>query len=79
MKARRLSTGTGAAIGLGVLAAALAVACAKEEPPPGTGPDREAPRVVRLVPEYGASVPRFDGKASVRFDEPLSDPRNLTR
>lgn len=73
MKARRLSTGV--ALGLAV----LAVACAKEEPPPGTGPDREAPRVIRLRPEYGASVPGFDGKASVRFDEPLSDPRNLTR
>jgi hypothetical protein len=58
---------------------ALLAACAKEEPPPGTHPDNIAPRPVELRPEYGASVPGFDGAAKVRFDEPLANPRNLER
>jgi len=58
---------------------ALLVGCAKEEPPPGTHPDNIAPRPVELRPEYGASVPGFDGVARVRFDEPLSNPRDLER
>lgn len=58
---------------------ALLAACAKEEPPPGTHPDNIAPRPVEVRPEYGASVPGFDGAAKVRFDEPLANPRNLER
>lgn len=57
----------------------LLAACAKQEPPPGTHPDDIPPRPVQLRPEYGASVPGFDGYAKVQFDEPLSSPRNLTR
>lgn len=57
----------------------LLAACAKQEPPPGTHPDDTPPRPVQLRPEYGASVAGFDGYAKVQFDEPLSNPRNLTR
>lgn len=59
-----------------VLALALA-ACAKEEMPPGTGPDFEAPAVIEMFPEPGSAVPDLDDDAYVRFDEPLGDPRSV--
>jgi hypothetical protein len=58
---------------------ALALGCAREQPPPGTGPDFDPPRVVEMVPEYGALVPGFDDDAYLRFDEPLTDPRSVER
>jgi hypothetical protein len=61
-----------------VLAIALA-ACAKEEMPPGTGPDFEPPSVVEMFPEHGSTVPDLDEDAYVGFDEPLGDPRSVAR
>lgn len=61
-----------------VLAMTLA-ACAKEEMPPGTGPDFKAPSVVEMFPEYGSAVPDLDEDAYVGFDEPLGDPRSVAR
>lgn len=57
----------------------LVGACAKQEPPPGTGRDASPPRVVETRPAYGEAVPGFDGDAWIRFDEPLSNPRNIER
>ena len=53
--------------------AILLVSCAREEMPPGTGPDFEAPAVVEMFPRYGSAVPGMDEDAYVRFDEPLGD------
>ena len=64
---------------IGLALGLLAVACAKEAPPPGTRPDNVPPRPVLIEPTYGVSRPGFDGSARVRFDEPLSNPRGLTR
>ena len=61
-----------------VLAIVLA-ACAREEMPPGTGPDFDPPAVVEMFPEYGAAVPDIDEDAFVRFDEPMGDPRAVAR
>jgi hypothetical protein len=54
-------------------------ACAREEMPPGTGPDFEPPRVTEMYPMRATAVPDMDGKAYVRFDEPLADPRSVER
>ena len=54
-------------------------ACAREEMPPGTGPDFEAPAVVEMFPVSGSAVPDLDEDAYVKFDEPLGDPRSLAR
>lgn len=62
---------------LGVTVACAA--CAREEMPPGTGPDFEAPAVVEMFPMSGAAVPDMDEDAYVKFDEPLGDPRSLAR
>jgi len=62
---------------LGVTVACAA--CAREEMPPGTGPDFEAPAVVEMFPMSGAAVPDLDEDAYVKFDEPLGDPRSLAR
>lgn len=59
--------------------AIVCTACAREEMPPGTGPDFEAPVVVEMFPAHGSSVPDIDGHAYVKFDEPLGDPRSLAR
>ncbi len=61
-----------------VLAIVLA-ACAREEMPPGTGPDFDPPAVVEMFPEYGTAVPDIDEDAFVRFDEPMGDPRSVAR
>lgn len=66
-------------VALGLPVALLALGCAREEPPPGTRPDNTPPRPVTIAPGYGVSLPGFDGAARVRFDEPLSSPRNLAR
>lgn len=55
------------------------VSCAREEMPPGTGPDFEAPAVVEMFPLHGSAVPGMDEDAYVRFDEPLGDPRSVAR
>ena len=62
---------------LGVTVACAA--CAREEMPPGTGPDFEAPAVVEMFPMSEAAVPDLDEDAYVKFDEPLGDPRSLAR
>lgn len=62
-----------------LLGMVAAVACAKQEPPPGTPPDRTPPRVEETWPAYGDSVSSLDGDAWIRFDEPLSDPRGVNR
>jgi len=67
-----------AALVLALVLAPLA-SCARSEPPPGTRPDNTPPRVSELSPDFRAEVPGFDGFARVRFDEPLSNPRNLGR
>jgi hypothetical protein len=54
-------------------------ACAREEMPPGTGPDFEPPAVVEMFPVSGSAVPDLDEDAYVKFDEPLGDPRSLAR
>ncbi|TFG66599.1 MAG: hypothetical protein E4H28_01430 [Gemmatimonadales bacterium] len=56
-----------------------ALACAKQELPPGTLPDRLPPQVVETHPSYAETVPGFDGDAWIRFDEPLMDPRSIER
>lgn len=65
--------------GLFLMLCVLAVSCAKQEPPPGTHPDRQAPRAVETYPSYGEAVPGFEGDAWIQFDEPLMNPRNIER
>lgn len=60
---------------LGVVA--LVVACAREEPPPGTHPDTRPPEVREIRPEPGAVVPEMDGDVRVRFDEPVNVAQDL--
>jgi hypothetical protein len=55
------------------------MACAREEMPPGTGPDFEAPQVVEMFPAHGSAVPDLDEDAFIRFSEPIGDPRSLPR
>jgi len=62
-----------------LMLSALAVACAKQELPPGTLPDRLPPQVVETRPSYAEAVPGFDGDAWIRFDEPIMDPRSIER
>lgn len=62
-----------------IVTALLLASCAREEMPPGTGPDFQAPTVVETVPENGSAVPGFDDDAYIRFDEPVGDPRSLGR
>ncbi len=69
---RRLA---GAAVGLA--AAALGLACAREEPPPGAHPDRVPPSVREFKPDRNSIVPGFGGSAEIRFDEPITGTRNL--
>lgn len=59
--------------------AALTVACAKQELPPGTLPDRLPPQVIEIRPSYAEAVPGFDGDAWIQFDEPIMDPRSIER
>ena len=71
-RSRRLA---GTAVGL--TAAALGVACAREEPPPGAHPDRVPPSVREFNPDKNSIVPGFGGSAEIRFDEPITGARNL--
>lgn len=57
----------------------LSQACASEEAPPGTRPDRDPPRVVERYPEHRSVRPGFEGDVYIRFDEPLADPRGVER
>ena len=68
-----------AAVLAGGAVAFLVGGCAREEMPPGTAPDFEAPAVVEMFPAFGAAVPDLEEDAFVRFDEPLGDPRSLSR
>jgi len=65
----------GAAVGLA--AAALGLACAREEPPPGAHPARVPPSVRESNPGRNSIVPGFGGSAEIRFDEPITGTRNL--
>ncbi len=65
----------GTAVGLAV--AALGVACAREEPPPGAHPDRTPPSVREFNPVSNSIVPGFGGSVEIRFDEPISGGRSL--
>lgn len=56
-----------------------AAACAREEMPPGTGPDFQPPQVTEMVPAPRSAVPDLRDHAHVRFDEPLGDPRFVER
>ena len=47
--------------------------------PPGTGPDFEPPVVTEMFPTHGSAVPGLDEDAYIRFDEPLGDPRTVSR
>ncbi len=66
---------TGTAVGLA--AAVLGVACAREEPPPGSHPDRVPPSVREFNPVRNSIVPGFGGSAEIRFDEPITGVSNL--
>jgi methionine-rich copper-binding protein CopC len=57
--------------------AALGVACAREEPPPGAHPDRTPPSVREFNPVSNSIVPGFGGSVEIRFDEPISGTRSL--
>ena len=59
--------------GAGLLLSALACGCANQGAPPG-GPPRTTPAaILRTVPESGAVVPDFRGKAVVQFDEVIDE------
>ncbi|MBT8478580.1 MAG: Ig-like domain-containing protein, partial [Gemmatimonadetes bacterium] len=59
--------------------ALVCATCAREEMPPGTGPDFEAPQVVEMFPAPATAVPDLDEDVYVRFDEPIADPRSVAR
>lgn len=65
--------------GAALAAVLLAGGCAKEEPPPGTLPDRRPPQVARIEPGRDTVAPDFDGAARVRFDEPVALPGDFGR
>lgn len=52
--------------------AALGIACASEQPPPGTLPDHEPPRIELIEPAPDSIVPGFSGSLRIRFDEPVN-------
>ncbi len=65
----------GAGVSLGM--AVFGLACAREEPPPGSRPERTPPSVKELNPTLNEIVPGFGGSAEIRFSEPISGARNL--
>lgn len=64
----------GAAAGLALLLAACgtAWACARPGQPPGAPEETEPPGVRSLAPARDTVVPELSGRATVRFDEPIS-------
>ena len=58
---------------MGAAGLALAVACAKMEPPPGGPPDATPPRLVAVSPDSMSVLPGFDGDVEFRFDEVISE------
>lgn len=74
MRRRSLTRQVGAGLAVAVFAG-----CAREEMPPGHGPDFEPPAVVEMFPAHGAVVPDLDDDAFIQFDEPLGDPRSMER
>ena len=57
----------------GLLLSALACGCANQAAPPG-GPPRTTPAaILSTVPESGAVVPDFRGKAVIQFDEVIDE------
>ena len=62
-----------AAVALAGLALALAVACAKIEPPPGGPPDTKAPILVSITPESLSVNPEFHGDVNFIFSEVVSE------
>ena len=58
---------------MGAAGLALAVACAKIEPPPGGPPDTTPPRLIAVSPDSMSVLPGFDGDVEFRFDEVISE------
>lgn len=56
-----------------VLAAAVAVACARMAPPPGGPPDARAPLLIATTPESIVVIEGFDGWVEFQFDEVISE------
>ena len=52
--------------------AALGIACASEQPPPGALPDHDPPRIELIEPAPDSIVPGFSGSLRIRFDEPVN-------
>ena len=63
----------GVAVGLVV----VALACAREEPPSGSRPERSPPSIREMRPNVNEIVPGLGGSAEIRFSEPISGVRNL--
>src|SRR6266581_6734997 len=57
----------------GLLLSALALGCANQGAPPGGPPRTKPAAILRTVPESGAVVPDFRGKAVVQFDEVIDE------
>jgi hypothetical protein len=66
-----------AGVAVGLATASLALACAREEPPPGARPDRTPPSVREIRPVNNSIVPGFGGSVEIRFDEPITGTRSL--
>jgi hypothetical protein len=55
------------------MTAALLLACARIEPPPGGPPDAAPPQLVQTTPDSFASLPDFSGDVEFSFDEVISE------
>lgn len=71
----------GAAVGLALLLAAcgMAWACARPGQPPGALEETEPPGIRSLTPARDTVVVELSGRATVRFDEPISGGSSLER
>ncbi|MEO5824465.1 MAG: Ig-like domain-containing protein [Gemmatimonadales bacterium] len=56
-----------------MLAAAVAVACARMAPPPGGPPDARPPQLIATTPESVVVLEGFDGWVEFQFDEVISE------
>ena len=69
-----MGKGTGVPIiGLGLISALAALACARIEPPPGGPPDTAPPQLVATRPDSFARIPGFKGEVEFKFDEVISE------
>ena len=67
------ATSVRVAVALAGLTLALAVACAKIEPPPGGPPDTKAPILLSITPESLSVNPGFDDDVNFIFSEVVSE------